>query len=165
MNEANVWTGERRTCVRQAVLERRAFGPVLAVCLAALLLGACGGNDYREAPEVPWEEQVQLWEECMTDPLVSDLPDDEFFEHVRRTLKKYRARIKRQPNQYGSSAGFLRDENGEWTRDWTGIFIEVTEKVDQASLPPEDRLPDCLEGVPVQVLERPNTMTFGEWEE
>ena len=35
-----------------------------------------------------------------------------------------------------------------------GIKVWVTEKVDQSALPPEDRIPDVLEGVPVQILEQ-----------
>ena len=36
-----------------------------------------------------------------------------------------------------------------------GFVISVTEKVDQSTLPPKDRIPDCLEGIAVQFLERP----------
>ena len=32
-----------------------------------------------------------------------------------------------------------------------GISVEVKRKVDQRTLPPEARIPDCLEGVPVQI--------------
>ena len=35
-----------------------------------------------------------------------------------------------------------------------GFLIRVTEKVDQSALPPEDRIPETIEGVPVQILEQ-----------
>ena len=60
----------------------------------------------------------------------------------------------RRPNVYGVGEAVFLDENGEWT-DTVGIEVMVTNKVDQSTLPPEDRIPDCLEGVPVQMLERP----------
>ena len=47
----------------------------------------------------------------------------------------------------------LRHENGELIRGTAGIKVYVTEKTDQSTLPPEDRIPDCLEGIPVQILE------------
>ena len=34
-----------------------------------------------------------------------------------------------------------------------GIVIRVDTKVDQSTLPAEDRISDCLEGVPVQIIE------------
>ena len=58
----------------------------------------------------------------------------------------------RQPNVYGVSEAVFLDENGEWT-DTVGIEVMVTNKVDQSTLPPEDWIPDCLEGVPVQITE------------
>ena len=41
-------------------------------------------------------------------------------------------------------------KTGEWTGE-TGIIVKVTQKVNQGTLPPEDRIPDCLEGVAVQI--------------
>ena len=65
---------------------------------------------------------------------------------------KYDPLFRRQPSYHGHGLGNLRDENGEKT-ETRGIIIRVDEKVDQSTLPPEDRIPDCLEGVPVQVIE------------
>lgn len=39
-----------------------------------------------------------------------------------------------------------------WT-DIIGITVVVTVKVPQYTIPPEDLIPDCLEGVPVQIKE------------
>ena len=67
---------------------------------------------------------------------------------------KYDDLFWRQPNVHAVGIGDITDENGEYTDIW-GFRIHVTEKVDQNTLPPEDRIPDCLEGVPVQIIEEP----------
>ncbi len=67
---------------------------------------------------------------------------------------KYEDMFWRQPNVHATGIGDLKDENGEYIGIW-GFLIHVTKKVDQNTLPPEDRLPDCLEGVPVQIIEEP----------
>ena len=36
-----------------------------------------------------------------------------------------------------------------------GFIISVTKKVDQSTLPAADRIPDTLEGVPVEIREEP----------
>ena len=73
-------------------------------------------------------------------------------ERIHEVRLKYDPLFWRQPNVHGVGEGFFRDENGEWT-EASGIVISVTEKVDQSTLPAEDRIPDCLEGVPVQIIE------------
>ena len=87
------------------------------------------------------------------------ISEEEFSEH--RLFKagpsldvrgKYSSLLWRQPNVRDVSTGFLRDGKGGWTATW-GITVWVTEKVDQSALPPEDRIPDHLEGVPVQIVE------------
>ena len=65
---------------------------------------------------------------------------------------KYEPLFNRQPNVYSTGVGYFTDENGEFIDTW-GIVVSVTKKVDQSMLPPEDRIPDCLEGIPVQIEE------------
>ncbi len=67
---------------------------------------------------------------------------------------KYEDLFWRQPNVHSVGIGDITDENGEYTDIW-GFRIHVIEKVDQNTLPPEDRIPHCLEGVPVQIVETP----------
>ncbi len=67
-------------------------------------------------------------------------------------LYRYDSLLWRQPNVYDVSTGFLRDGKGGWTDTW-GISVWVTEKVEQSKLPPEDRIPDYLEGLPVQIID------------
>ena len=71
---------------------------------------------------------------------------------ARAIRHKYDAMFWRQPNVHGVSIGNTRDENGEKTGKW-GFVIRVTKKVDQHTLPPEDRIPGCLEGVLTEIRE------------
>ena len=75
-------------------------------------------------------------------------------ERARAIRHKYEDIFWRQPNVHGTGIGIIEDENGNAT-DRAGFRITVTEKVDQSTLPPEDRIPDCLEGVPVQIRGAP----------
>ena len=73
-------------------------------------------------------------------------------ERILEVISKYRPLFERQPTWHGHGPSSLRDENGERTKT-RGIIVRVTKKVDLSALPPEDRIPDCLEGVPVQIIE------------
>ena len=72
---------------------------------------------------------------------------------THEVLVKYYPQIMRLPHNPEPEPEFLRDENGELTDTW-GIVILTDEKIDQYALNAEDRIPDSLEGVPVQVLTR-----------
>ena len=65
---------------------------------------------------------------------------------------KYEDLFWRQPNVYDVSMGQLRDDQGELTQTW-GIMVWVTEKVDQNTLPPEDRIPESLDDVQIRIVE------------
>ena len=72
---------------------------------------------------------------------------------TREVALKYESLFKRQPNFPQAREGFLRDEStGHRTETWGIVVIVDGEKVDQDTLPPEDRIPDELEGVPVQII-------------
>ena len=82
-------------------------------------------------------------------------------ERRREVRRKYDSLFWRQPNVYVVSLGRIRDENGNITNTWS-ITLRVTEKVDQATLPPEGRIPDSLEGIPIQILEeQPPPLAMG----
>ena len=68
---------------------------------------------------------------------------------------KYDALFWRQPNVYAVSEGFLRTGGGGWL-ETKGINVQVTVKVDQSTLPLADRIPVCLEGIPVKLTEEPD---------
>ena len=82
-------------------------------------------------------------------------------ERAREVRNKYRDLFRRQPNYRGMGSGSLMDENGEVT-EIVGIIIRVTKKVDQSTIPAEDRIPNCLEGVPVQIIEVGPTKLLSE---
>ena len=65
---------------------------------------------------------------------------------------KYDPLFWRQPNVFAVGEGIFTDEEGGLLKI-SGIVVHVTRKVDQSTLPPEDRIPDCLEGIPVQIIE------------
>ncbi len=118
----------------------------LLICLAALLLAAACGDDTFKDPSTLCEPNSSAEEESLTTPEITR-------EHIIEVREKYRDLIRRQPN-YRTHGGpaLLMDENGEYTQV-SGIMVWVTKKVDQSAIPAEDRIPDCLEGVPVQIVE------------
>ena len=81
-------------------------------------------------------------------------------EYIHKIRVKYDPLFWRQPNVTGVGEGYFR-EDGEWT-ETSGIIVSVAvgKKVDQSTLPPEDRIPDCLEGVPVQIREEEEPYTL-----
>ena len=118
------------------------------VCFAAVLwlAAACGDGEFKD-PSTLCGPNSSAEEETMTaTPEITH-------EYILEVRDKYRPLFKRQPNYHGNGPGNIRDENGERTKTM-GITIYVTEKVDQSTLPPEDRIPDCLEGVPVQIIKQ-----------
>ncbi len=73
-------------------------------------------------------------------------------ERIREVMLKHKALFERQPNYDGLSGGYFRDADGNWT-ETVGIIVSVSERVDQNTLPTADRIPACLEGIPVQIEE------------
>ena len=69
-------------------------------------------------------------------------------ERVENILAKYTDRIWKLPGVYSSRVSALRTENGLATDKYV-INISVHEHIDWSTVLPEDRIPDCLEGVPV----------------
>ena len=75
---------------------------------------------------------------------------------------KYEDLFWRQPNVWSTAIGFFEDENGNileipddegGCKRVVGFVIWVTKKVDQNTLSPEDRIPEVIEGIPVQIIE------------
>ena len=74
---------------------------------------------------------------------------------VMSVLRKHRKKFWKQPNVWGMGPASLLDENGEETGE-LGITIYVTKKVPQDQLPPEDRIPDRIGCVRIQIREKPD---------
>ena len=88
-------------------------------------------------------------EEAMTAENMGD-----YNEHVKAIREKYEDLFWRQPNIVHVGEGGVRDERGRRIGK-RGIKVFVTKKVNQRTLPSEDRIPACLEGVPVEITDRP----------
>ena len=117
----------------------------------------------QEADETPTVETPEQQGGCTTETpgLRSWLntTEEEYWESLpgawwlsRDVSDKYEDLFWRQPNVYDVSIGQLRDNQGELTDTW-GITVWVTEKVDQKTLLPEDRIPATLEDVQIRILE------------
>ena len=73
-------------------------------------------------------------------------------ERIHEVRLKYDDLFWRQPNVFAVGEGYFRDKAGNRINT-LGIVVSVETKVDQSTLPAKDRIPDCLEGVPVLVIE------------
>lgn len=81
--------------------------------------------------------------------------------HVREVLKENRNLFRRQPGSYKAMEHFIRDDDGNWSAEY-GIIIGIAgKKVDQYTLPPEDRIPDEIDGVAIYFDESPSNYTMG----
>ncbi len=78
--------------------------------------------------------------------------DNVTLERVREVFQKYASLILSYPNGTYHGIGGFYSKDGQ-PADASGIVIHVYPWVDPDSLPKEQRIPDCLEGIPVQVVE------------
>ena len=102
----------------------------LACSAAILWLGVGCGKDID--PDYPCDQEALL-----------------YANHVREVFKENRGLFRRQPGFRRAMEHFYRDEEGNWS-DKYGIVIRVKRiKVDHETLPPEDRISDEIEGVPI----------------
>lgn len=68
---------------------------------------------------------------------------------VRAVKAAHERELLRKPNVVGVGIG-LRQRGGKFTNE-LAIIVSVTHKVPQEDLPPEDRIPEEIEGIPVDV--------------
>ena len=96
-------------------------------------------------------------------------------ERMWEVIEKYRDLFEGQPHFYHVSPGLLEDEKGELivtTEGLTGengyplhvggIKVKVEELTDQSTLPEENRIPECLDGIPVQIVLKLEAYLLGE---
>ena len=106
----------------------------------------CGDED----KAMPSDEKPMTWTERR---LQREAAAKETYR-IRKILDKYDDLIFRQSTVHGWSIGKLRHKNSVLI-DQMFIEIEVDDYVDQSTLPPEDRIPECLEGIPVHFVITP----------
>ncbi len=124
----------------------------LAGTVFVLLAAACGDGGQTSEKEEPKIMRASTY-------TLPECTSNNTQERRDEVLSKYESLILRQPNWHAYGAGHFMDKNGEWL-DISGIAVTVYPMVDQSTLPPEDRIPDCLEGIPVQIREQENTAEF-----
>ena len=74
--------------------------------------------------------------------------------HIWRIRAKYDTLFQRQPLLRNITVGYMRNDDEKFTTQ-RGIIIRYANRPgrDQSALmPPEARIPDCIEGIPVQVI-------------
>ena len=74
--------------------------------------------------------------------------------HVREVSEQNRRLFRRQPGFHSTMEHFIRDDEGNWSDEY-GIVIRGGERVDQDTLPTEERIPDEIDGVTVYFDETP----------
>ena len=84
-------------------------------------------------------------------------------ERAKAVREKHKELFRRQPNLTGFGVGVLRDADGNFLWDDIGIIVHVSEKVDQSTLPEQDRIPGSIEGVPVQFVKGERLENLGGW--
>ena len=150
-------------------MQSRYFKRLLPLAAVALLILAFLAIEL-DPTEMDVTPRLCEREEGGREPLASIQPKhrEEYREvtaRAQKLLPKYEDMFWRQPNVWASGIGLFQDENGNYIevpdgeggcKMVVGFVISVTEKVDQSALPPEDRIPDMLEGIPVQIIEDPN---------
>ena len=145
------------------------------MCLTA----ACGDSLPDEPPVMkrimPLEPCPNDINEAPGDPILSSLQRlDLKIERAKAILDKYESLIVRAAEVAGDFSG-LSVDRAKYEYDFLKLldadepleyktFIEVwfaTDDVDQSKLPPEERIPHCLEGVPVHFLTNRPYSTIG----
>ncbi len=73
-------------------------------------------------------------------------------ERAEAVRQKYLPLFERQPGYLAAWVGFIRNADESLT-DQIAIKVGVEEVIDQSTLPEADRIPDCLDGIPVEIIE------------
>ncbi len=136
------------------------------VCIAAFLwLAACDETTIEDLEcRIKNEREIQR---LMSTPEGLEFPIEEYSRDYLRyraemsliepVFEKLSEKYRKQPNAHGMGITYILDENGQHTGE-LGIVIEVTEKVPQYRLHPEDRIPSRIECVAIQIVEEPDTL-------
>ncbi len=141
-------------------LRRQLFWIGAALSLL-LVLAACGNGITQPPKEGPGTENSETRRQEVATPdatvRVRNIRTAEYKEVRNRAeavLDKYEELIWRQPNVHEFGVEAIEGEDGVYTGE-VGITIYVTKKVQDVFLPLQDRIPATLEGIPVQIIEKP----------
>ena len=75
-------------------------------------------------------------------------------KRAAKVLEEHGALFFRQPNWWKHGVTSIRDEDGQETEQ-IGVVVWVSERVPDSELPEEDRIPDCIGDVPIEIREEP----------
>ena len=136
----------------------KALRPILGIAILGLgvAIGSACGTDDTAAPGgssvIPEPTRTEMTDHSRT------YQPGQFKEATQRALavkENHNDLLWRQPNAWALSVGILQDAEGNETGEM-GIIVHVTQKLDQAGLPIDDRIPPMLDGVAVEIREGPN---------
>ena len=129
----------------------RLLSVLIGVAAVFWLTAACGGDpatkssrDCQTYEEKPMTAEEQAARKQYVAQMVAK---------AREIRPKYADLFWRQPNVISVGIGVLTCLPPVDGQPPVGFHITVSEKVDQGTLPEEDRIPDMIEGVPVQISE------------
>ena len=147
---------------------------VLTLCMAAIALcmtGACGDSFPGEEPVA---KRIMPADPCPND--INEVPDnprlstreelDLKFDRVQEVIDKYDSLLFSREDIAVLSGGYFPYEERPYSFKVDGytVFIQIRlvhDDVEQRDLPPEKRIPHCLEGVPVHFLTNQPYPTIG----
>lgn len=109
------------------------------IAVGVLALAACATQ---QDPCIEERKTMTEYQENPTEPPT--------IEQMRAVRDKYRPLMKGYPHYIGNSIGRSDDDPPDVPE---GITVSVTELTDPATLPEEQRIPDCLDGVPVRIIQ------------
>ena len=129
---------------------------VIIICLAAVLLLAACVEPETEATPTPWvnpciEEGITtMTEDTDTQDVTTERPSREY---MREVYLRHRALLLDYPHVWWVQRGdWMRAVVEKYNREGWGFTLYVSEYTDPQSLPEEQRIPECLDGVPVRII-------------
>ncbi len=152
-------------------MQPRYFKRLLPLTAMALLITAFLAIELEEPPGPCERPPIQARERGGTLATTQAKYNNEYEETLERATDmliehhdKFNAMVTSKPYVWQFTADFLEDENGSilempdgegGCKRVVGFIVRVTERFDQTTLPPEDRIPDTIEGIPVQIIVEP----------
>ncbi len=114
------------------------------IAIGVLALAACA-TQQDTTQQDPCIEERKTMAEYQEDP---DAPPT--YEQMEAVRDKHRPLIRAYPHYIGNFVGRSDDDPPDVPE---GITVRVTELTDPTTLPEEQRIPACLDGVPVRIIQ------------